>query len=570
MSRSWAPLLGLLGCAEPPVAVTSEGGGVVDTSSGEVPEPSTTGGSTAAASSDGASAGTSTGAASSCALGESRACFDGPPESASVPPCHPGTQTCDAAGEWGPCVGQVLPEPANCATPADEACTGQAACAGAQAWLRDFSVTDEWGAIGASALAIAANGDIVATGTYSGTLEIAGAYHTSESRADIWVARFAPNGTPLWFRGFGGVGEPEAAPGVPASAGNIVFALNGDIVLTTNALVDVDFGFGLTVGEPLDPVVLCLSAEGQVQWARRLVGLTDDPYKTFPLLVAPAGVDRWWLAGTLYNRKVDLGDGPLQSAGWGDILLAQLDEHGNFLWSRRHGDPGHQELRAAAATAGGDLVITGGIEGTLQIGSHTLPSAGLRDAFAARLDAQGTPVWSRRYGDNLWQGGSQVHVAAKTITLVGTFQSTIDLGGGELSFPDETPGEGGAGAIYVARLSLDGTYLWSTALASELGWVTVDSLARGDDGSLVLAGYSGSQMQAAGDVWGNGWGAWFMALAPGGAPRWLQTVDGSTRAAIDTQGAVIGAFYLFDVAEFGGVTVGAPQRGSLVLGKYGP
>lgn len=48
----------------------------------------------------------------SCEIGETRPCYEGPPESRGMGICREGTETCVLAGEfgaWGDCVGQVTP-----------------------------------------------------------------------------------------------------------------------------------------------------------------------------------------------------------------------------------------------------------------------------------------------------------------------------------------------------------------------------------------------------------------------------------------------------------------------------
>lgn len=49
-----------------------------------------------------------------CDEGETTSCYDGPIGTSGVGPCAPGTKTCSADGEWGPCEGQVLPGTETC------------------------------------------------------------------------------------------------------------------------------------------------------------------------------------------------------------------------------------------------------------------------------------------------------------------------------------------------------------------------------------------------------------------------------------------------------------------------
>jgi hypothetical protein len=59
-----------------------------------------------------------------CTPGESRACYGGAVGTAGVGPCKGGTQSCDTQGEWGPCLGEVVPAGEVCGNSTDDNCNG--------------------------------------------------------------------------------------------------------------------------------------------------------------------------------------------------------------------------------------------------------------------------------------------------------------------------------------------------------------------------------------------------------------------------------------------------------------
>ncbi len=63
-------------------------------------------------------------AAPACAPGAEEACYGGLPGTESNPPCHAGTRTCSDAGQWGPCLDQVLPTGEVCGNAIDDNCDG--------------------------------------------------------------------------------------------------------------------------------------------------------------------------------------------------------------------------------------------------------------------------------------------------------------------------------------------------------------------------------------------------------------------------------------------------------------
>jgi hypothetical protein len=60
-----------------------------------------------------------------CDPGASRTCYTGQMGTEGVGPCTGGNQTCLAGGNWGDCVGQVLPVTENCTDGVDNNCNGQ-------------------------------------------------------------------------------------------------------------------------------------------------------------------------------------------------------------------------------------------------------------------------------------------------------------------------------------------------------------------------------------------------------------------------------------------------------------
>lgn len=60
-----------------------------------------------------------------CVNGAMQGCYTGPPGTQNVGPCQGGTQTC-ASGQWGSCVGQVIPTSETCANGVDDNCSGAA------------------------------------------------------------------------------------------------------------------------------------------------------------------------------------------------------------------------------------------------------------------------------------------------------------------------------------------------------------------------------------------------------------------------------------------------------------
>ncbi len=98
-----------------------------------------------------------------------------------------------------------------------------------------------------------------------------------------------------------------------------------------------------------------------------------------------------YVAGS-FDGAIDLGGGPLTSAGDNDVFVAKLDAGGNHLWSKHFGSVGEDNGMGIAIDAAGNIVVLGGFTGTIDLGGGPLVDG---ETFLAKLDATGGHLWSR-------------------------------------------------------------------------------------------------------------------------------------------------------------------------------
>jgi len=91
-----------------------------------------------------------------------------------------------------------------------------------------------------------------------------------------------------------------------------------------------------------------------------------------------------------------------------------------------------------------NLVMVGALFGTVDFAGTPLTSAGLEDVYLTKLAADGTPLWSQRFGDAAAQLGTSVTLdPERNITIVGTYEGSPDFGDGAL------PSQASAGTFMV-------------------------------------------------------------------------------------------------------------------------
>jgi hypothetical protein len=552
-------IAGLLGCGSS-VVVNETAGGQGGNGAGGDPGTGGTVGSGGAGGQGGVGGqggqGGAGGGGSVCEPGSVTSCYSGPLETAGVGQCKAGTMSClvDGSG-YGPCTGEVLPGPEVCATAADENCQGAAPECGAGLW----SVrAGDAAAQQANDVAIGPAGEVLVAGFFQGAMDLGGP-QTSAGGFDAFVAKLDPNGQPLWTLPFGN-GEAQEARGVAVDgAGNVivvgsfmgtvdfgggplssaggydVFVLKldpagkhvasarygdaaeqraldvavdagGNVYFTGWAGGNVDFGGGaLPPGGGLDFFVASLDGAFKYRFGKRAGDAADQ--RGYGIAIDPAG--RVLVTGS-FDGKVDLGGGPLTTAGKGDVLVAALDQNGNHLFSKRFGNADDQSGQGIAAAPDGRIVLTGFFAGSVDFGGGQLVSGGSTDGFVVGFGMTGEHQWSKRFGDVGAQFGFGVAVdAAGEAFVAGAFQNTIDMGAGPLT-------SAGSYDVVAAKLGPSGEHRWALRYGDALDQRGVTIAAGGSPERVLLAGWfqggidfgSGS-MDSAG-----GYDLFIAALAP--------------------------------------------------------
>lgn len=281
--------------------------------------------------------------------------------------------------------------------------------------------------------AVDANGDLVVTGQFIGTVNFGagGPLSSASGSWDTFLAKYSGvDGTCVWAKRFGGA-STDYAYGVATSPG-------GSVVVTGSFNGAVDFGGGaLTSVGGSDIFVAKYTSTGAHVWSVRFGDSFDDQGKA--VAVDPTTGDV--VAAGSFNGTVDFGGGPLTSAGGSDIYATKLaSADGKHVWSKRFGGAYAgssigDEADGIAVGTNGDVVLGGKVYGAVDFGGGALASFGSYDAFAAKLTASGAYVWARSWGGSSQPDvGDRVAVDANGgVAVAGQTYGTVDYGGGSVS-----------------------------------------------------------------------------------------------------------------------------------------
>lgn len=206
-----------------------------------------------------------------------------------------------------------------------------------------------------------------------------------------------------------------------------------------------------TNGSSSKAFVLKINLDGEIVWQREIGDQSQGNG-----LICTAD-DMLLLVGSTTNVN-----------GVQNVLLTKLDQEGNTIWTKSFG--------GAMADQGKDVIEleTGGY---MIIGTTQSFGAGVASMYVIRTDAAGNEIWSRTFGGEGLDGGSELlQLNSFEVMLLGF---TGSFGAGDRD-------------IYLQSVSFEGDSLWSSTYGGT-GYEESQSIARTDDGGFIMSNHSASE-----------------------------------------------------------------------------
>jgi hypothetical protein len=297
------------------------------------------------------------------------------------------------------------------------------------------------GADQANAVAVDGSGDIFVTGRFTGQATVAGRSLSApgSSYYNGFLAEYSAAGSPVYATGFGGSSYTQGLAVFVDASGNAYIGGSNYDAATIGTTT-------LPYGGSYDGFVAKFAPGGGVAWAQGLGGPGVDMVRG----VAVDGSGNVYITGEFGNGAT-LGGVTLSTTGTEGVVVAKLSGTGALAWAKGFGASGNDIGNAIAYDPTGGVVVAGQYQGTLQVGSKTLTSAGNSDALVLRLDTAGNPTAAFGFGGAMADAATAVDVSATgNVSVVGSYI-------GPALFGASTLPNLGATDVFVTQINASGT-----------------------------------------------------------------------------------------------------------------
>lgn len=255
------------------------------------------------------------------------------------------------------------------------------------------------------------------------------------------------------------------------------------------------------------------------------------------------------------------GSGGVCGAAGPETCANTADEDNNGAecaeWSHLYGDAAQQTALRPALSATGEVYFTGHLgSGAVTFAGQTYADQAGLHSVLGKLGPAGEEQWMKLLP-------SALMVAARPTggVVVGVFlQGPFDFGGGSL-----------AGQFAVVAYDANGNHVWSRAFTAT-GMLSVERIAVGPDGGVVLSGEFSKSLDAGGLVLQASTNDLEVALlkldGSTGAPQWGKafTSNSGARSAIAPDGTILLAGYVSTSIDLGGGPI--QGYGSAFLARF--
>ena len=186
-----------------------------------------------------------------------------------------------------------------------------------------------------------------------------------------------------------------------------------------------------------------------------------------------------------YTESSDLVEANNTSSGSKDAFAAKIDADGTLLWSTYLGGGGSDEGYGIAVDSNGNALVAGYTSSSDFTGTTSDPYL-YDDAFVAKIDADGELVWAQYFGGSSLEHAHDIAIDGDDHAVIVGFTYSTDL-------PAATNSADDCDDAFVICIDTNGTALWSTYVGGS-SYDAANGVAVDADGDILLTGLTTSSV----------------------------------------------------------------------------
>ncbi len=229
----------------------------------------------------------------------------------------------------------------------------------------------------ATGVAVDADDNVVFAGRLDGHVDFGGG--PVGSGVGLFLARLTPAGALSFVRAFAAT-APQVMRVRVATDGA------GNIYVAGSVIGGLDLGAGMIAGRgDFDVFVARFDPRGALVWHREFGDAMGQQVTDIAVNAAGDVAVVGLFDGTIDFGGGPLTSRGGDEFVGGDAFVARFDADGSHRFSARYGDAAAQRAQSVAIDARGDVVVAGEFRGQIDLGTGPLTSAGGTDIFVARV-----------------------------------------------------------------------------------------------------------------------------------------------------------------------------------------
>ncbi|MDD5639774.1 MAG: hypothetical protein PHR47_03180 [Candidatus Pacebacteria bacterium] len=181
-----------------------------------------------------------------------------------------------------------------------------------------------------------------------------------------------------------------------------------------------------------------------------------------------------YLAG-IFNSKIALNPNDPKkftyTTGGQDIFLSKYDSEFNYLWSKKWGSLGKDDVNSMSFSQDGNIIFVGSFNNLINFQGIKLQSSGGQDIFFSKINPDGNIVFSKKIGGAGRDGGLSITIdSLDNIYITGYFSGKADFdpnGRGENSVLYSFS-SGDATDAFISKYNQKGIFMWVKSLGGDV------------------------------------------------------------------------------------------------------